>query len=128
MLLEVILLILGPYDISKHAIRLAHRLNDKLLHCLCELLVAVNAEQPSVDNPGVIFTPVSTLLELGPVPARNTFTRKTFKDEQLARLLVLDKHAHVIISRTGHTPNQLVLHLVAREEENVTRLCILEQL
>ena len=121
-------MILGPYDISKHAIRLAHRLNDKFLHCLCELLVTFNPEQPTVDDPGVIFTPVSTLLELGPVPARNTFSRKTFKDEQLARLLVLDEHAHVIIARAGHTPNQLVLHLVAREEENVTRLCILEQL
>ena len=112
----MILLVLRAHDVAQHAIRFAHRLDDELLHCARELLVPVHAQQAPVHNLAVILSPVATLLELGPVPARDTLTRQALKNEQLARLLVLDEHAHVVVVGASHPANQLVLHLFAGEE------------
>ena len=98
------------------------------MHRPRKLLVPVNAQQSSVHYLAVIFSPVATLLELGPVPARNPLACQALENEQLARFLVLDEHAHVVVVRAGHSTYQLVLHLLAREEEQVTSLRIFEEL
>ena len=94
----MILLILRTNHSTKHAVRLAHSFDYEILHCLAKLFIPFDAEQTPINNFAIVLSPVATLLELLPVPARDSLASETFKNEQLPRFLVFDKHTHVVVA------------------------------
>lgn len=119
------LLVLRTEHITQHLVGLAERLYHEVLDSLAELIVPFDPKQPSVHYLTIICLPVIVFLELLPIPATDTLPGEALEDEYLARVGVLHQHANMVELRANDSPQDPVLHHLAREEKYVACLRVL---